>query len=64
MQFTYQINRLTTTKEDLTYLGWLTSNVQRIMMSVAGLERMTTGSVAKYFTYRATQVDIFKIYIM
>ena len=27
-------------------------------MSVAGLERMTTGSVASALSYRATQVDL------
>ena len=43
------INRLTVTKVDSTYLGCLTSNAQRIC-PVAGLERMTTGSVAKRLT--------------
>ena len=54
VHFIYQINRLTTTKVDSTYLGWLANNAQRIC-PVAGLERMTTGSVA--LPYRATQVD-------
>ena len=49
MQFIYQINRLTTTEADLTYLCWLANNAQRIC-PVAGLERMTTGSVAKRLT--------------
>ena len=29
-------------------------------MSVAGLERMTTGSAVSALSYRATQVDIYK----
>ena len=44
MHFIYQINRLTTAKVDSTYLGCLAKNAQRIC-PVAGLERMTTGSV-------------------
>ena len=36
----------TVTKVDSTYLGCLTNNAQRIC-PVAGLERMTTGPVAK-----------------
>ena len=44
MHFNYQNNRLTTTKGDSTYLGWLANNAQR---PAAGLECMTTGSVAK-----------------
>ena len=56
MHFIYQINRLTTTKVDLTYLGWLANNAQRIC-PVAGLERMTIGSVVSALPYRATQVD-------
>ena len=52
MHFIYQINRLTPTKVDSTYLGSLANNAQCIC-PVAGLERMTTGSVP----YRATQVD-------
>ena len=44
MHFIYQIYRLTTTKVDSTYLGSLSNNAQRIG-PVAGLERMTTGSV-------------------
>ena len=44
------INRLTATKVDSTYLGRLTSNAQRICDPVVGLERMTTGSVAKRLT--------------
>ena len=43
------INKLTVTKVDSTYLCSLTSNTQRIC-PVAGLERMTTGSVAKRLT--------------
>ena len=31
-------------------------------MPVEGLERMTTGSVAKRLTYRATQVDKLKLH--
>ena len=31
-------------------------------MSVAGLERMTTGSVANALSYRATQVDSYTSY--
>ena len=46
MHFICQINRLTTTKVDLTYLGGLTNNVRRIC-PLAGLERVTTGSVVK-----------------
>ena len=49
MHFIYQINRLTTTKVDSTYLGCLANNAQRIC-AVAGLERMTTGSVVKRLT--------------
>ena len=40
---------LTTTKVDSTYLGCLANNARRIC-PVAGLERMTTGSVAKRLT--------------
>ena len=47
MHFIYQINKLTATKVDSTYLCYVDNNAQRIIMSVAGLERMTTGSVAK-----------------
>ena len=43
-------------KVDSTYLGCLNSNTRRIM-SVAGLERMTTGSVVSALPYRATQVN-------
>ena len=58
MHFIYQINRLKTTKVDSTYLGWLTNNAQSIILCpVAGLERMTTGSVVSALPYRATQVD-------
>ena len=39
MHFIYQINRLTTTKLDSTYLGSLANNAQRIK-SEAELERM------------------------
>ena len=56
MHFIYQINRLTTTKVDSTYLGWLPNNAQRIC-PVAGLERMTTGSVVRALPYCATLVD-------
>ena len=56
MHFIYQINRLTTTKVDSTYLGWLANNAQRIC-PVAGLERMTTGSAVSALPYLATQVD-------
>ena len=52
MHFIYKINRLTTTKVDSTYLGWLANNAQRIC-PVAGLERMTTGIVFE-FEYRET----------
>ena len=51
MHFIYYINRPTATKVDSTYLGCLTSNAQRIC-PVAGLKRVTTGSVVS-----ATQVD-------
>ena len=54
MHFIYQINGLTTTKADSTYLGCLASNAQRIC-PVAGLERMTTVSVVSGLPYRATQ---------
>ena len=54
MHFIYQINRLTTTKADSTYLGCLANNAPRIC-PVAGLERMTTGSVASALPYRTTQ---------
>ena len=57
MHFIYYINRLTARKVDSTYLGCLTSNTQRIIMSVAGLERMTTVSAVSALSYRATQVD-------
>ena len=56
MHFIYQINGLTTTKVDSTYLGWLANNAQRIC-PVAGLERMTTGSAVSALPYLATQVD-------
>ena len=56
MHFIYQINRLTNTKVDSTYLGCLTNNAQRIC-PVAGLERMTTGSAVSALPYLATQVD-------
>ena len=56
MHFIYEINRLTTTKVDSTFLGWLANNAQRICL-VAGLERMTTGSVVSALPYLATQVD-------
>ena len=55
MHFIYYINRLTDTKVDSIYLGYLTSNTQRNIMSVAGLERKTTGSVSA-LSYRATQI--------
>ena len=55
MHFIYRINRLTTTKVDSTYLGWLANNAQRLC-PVAGLERMTTGSVVSASPYRAIQV--------
>ena len=49
MHFVYYINRLTTRKVDSTYLGLI--NRQCITyMSVAGLERMATRSVAKCLT--------------
>ena len=56
MHFIYQINRVTTTKVDSTYLGWLTNNAQRIC-PVAGLEGMTTGSAVSALPYLATQVE-------
>ena len=55
VHFIYQINRLTTTKVDSTYLGSLSNNAQRIC-PVAGLERMTTGSAVSALPYLATQV--------
>ena len=57
MHFIYQINRLTTTKVDSTYFG-LFSQQYITYMSVAGLERMTTESVASALPYCATQVDV------
>ena len=57
MHFIYQINRLTTTKVDSTYLGSLANNAQRIICPVAGLERMTTGSAVSALPYLATRVD-------
>ena len=57
MHFNYT-NRLTATKVDSTYLGCLTSNTHAAYnMSVAGLERMTTGSAVSALSYRATPVD-------
>ena len=56
MHFIYQINRLTTTKVDSTYLGLLANNAQHIC-PVAGLEHMTTGSAVSALPYLATQVD-------
>ena len=56
MHFIYQINGLTTTKVDSTYLGSLASNAQRIC-PVAGLERMTTESAVSALPYLATQVN-------
>ena len=43
------INKLTTTKVESTYLGWITNNAQRIC-PVEGLEHMTTGLVNKCLT--------------
>ena len=57
MHFIYYINRLTATKVDSTYMGCLTNNTQRIIMSVAGLKRMTTGSAVSALSYHATQVE-------
>ena len=57
MHFIYYINKLTATKVDSTYLGCLYN--QRIhVCPVAGLERMTTGSVVSALSYHATQVVI------
>ena len=46
VHFIYYINRLTATKVDSTYLGCfsLLNQQYTAYMSVAGLERMTTGS--------------------
>ena len=76
MHFIYYMNRLTATKVESTYLDCLTSNTQRIIMSVAGLERMTTGSavsayptpffvqftISKLITYRNTIIIIEYLY--
>ena len=48
---------MSTTKVESTYLGWLANNAQRIC-PVEGLERMSTGLVAKRLTLPATQVQI------
>ena len=56
MHFIYQINRLTTTKVDSTYLGDYPT-MHNVLCPVAGLERMTTGSVVSALPYRATQVE-------
>ena len=57
MHFIYYINRLTATKVDSTYSGCLINQQYTAYMSVAGLERMTTGSAVSALSYRATQVD-------
>ena len=49
IHFIYQIKKLTTTKKGSTYLSCLTNTAQ-LMYSVAGLERMTIGSVTKRLT--------------
>ena len=61
MHFIYYINSLRATKVDLTYLGCLTSNTQRIC-PVAALKRMTTGSAVSALSYRATQNQLGKNY--
>ena len=49
MHFIDYINRLTTSKVGLTYFGLMNQQCLTYM-SVAGLERLTTGSVAKRIT--------------
>ena len=57
MHFIYYINRSTSTKVNSTI--WAAYNQQyTAYMSVAGLERMTTGSAVSALSYLATQVDI------
>ena len=60
MHFIYQINRLTTTKVDSTYLCCLANNAHRIC-PVAKLERMTNESAVSTLPYLATQVDVINI---
>ena len=57
MDFIYYINRLTATKVDSTYFG-LFNQQYTAYMSVAGLERQTTGSAVSALSFRATQVDL------
>ena len=58
MHFINYINRLTATKVDSTYLGCLIMQQQCITyMSVASLERMTTGPVAELLNPSPTEVD-------
>ena len=57
MHFIYYINRLTATKVDSTY--GLFNQQYTAYMSVAGLERMTTGSAVSALCYRAAQVDMY-----
>ena len=56
MHFIYYINRLTATKVDSTYL---LNQQYTAYMTVAGLERMTTGSAVSALSYRATQVGVY-----
>ena len=56
MHFIYYINRLTATKIDSTYFG-LFNKQYTAYMSVAGLERMTTGSVVSLSPYLPRLVD-------
>ena len=58
MHFIYYINSQTATTVDSTYLGCLASNTQRTC-PVAGLERMTTGSVVPASPYRVTQYLVY-----
>ena len=56
MLFIYYINRLTAMKVDSTYLYCLNQQCPAYM-SVAGLERIITGSVVSALLYCAIQVD-------
>ena len=56
MYFIYQINRLTTTKVDSTYLVLINQQCTTCM-SVARLEHMTIGLIVSALPYRAIQVD-------
>ena len=60
MHFIYYINRLNSHEGRFNLFGLLNRQYTEYM-SVAGLERMTTGSAVSASSYRATQVDMISI---